>query len=437
MRKSILLILALLLCSAVAMASGTGDAKAAEDVKEITVKSCSGCSDWKSIEPLTKQFEEASGIKVNMEAHRNMKEAMMTAFAGGATGIDTFIHFPSDTDFEDAGYVIPLDGSVMPEAKLPDYVVNEMYPGFKEYLTYKGKIWAWPFSTDTTLLVYRTDILKKAGMAQPPKSWDDLVKFAKAGTEDTNNDGITDIFGYSYFFNTGSGVGSSHTTFRQYLWNNGGEYVDKDNNAVFASKEGVGALQFLADLRDKYKVVPPNVAQLGEDDVESLFMAGKIGGMLGFPKTSGRANAEGHALKGKVYITPHPYSVKPKSRLSGGAWYLPKATKKPLAALKYIEFITSEESCRFMHKIGLDWSPLLPRYEDPILAKEMPDRARFMKLYGASLKAATPEPRFKGKGQADAALSRWLDKIATGAVGIEEGLKSAQDEVNRIIKANR
>jgi ABC-type glycerol-3-phosphate transport system substrate-binding protein len=179
------------------------------------------------------------------------------------------------------------------------------------------------------------------------------------------------------------------------------------------------------------------VGQLDEDDVESAFMAGKIGAMLGFPKTSGRANQEGNPLKGKVYIAPHPYSVRPKSRLSGGAWYIPKTSTKKLAALDYIEFITNEESCRFMHKIGLDWSPLLPRYEDPKLMAEMPERARFMKVYGESLKAATPEPRFKGKGAADAALVRWVDKAYTGTMPIKEALDEAAKEVQKIIDANR
>ncbi len=413
----------------------TGGVSAATE--EITVFGPTSSSDWKSVVPLTKKFEEETGIKVNLEGGADAKQALMTAFAGGSTRYDAFLYFPADTDMEDAGYVIPLDGSFDPKLKIPDEIIQDVFPGFVEYLTYKGHFWAWPYSTDTTLLVYRSDLLEEAGFSTPPQTWEELLQFAQKVTADKDGDGIIDIWGYSYFFRPGAGTGESTTSFRQFLWTNGGKYLDEEGKPAFDSKEGIEALQFLLDLRDKYKVSPLNVAQLGEDDVESLFLAGKIASMLGFPKTAGRVTKPDHPLHGKVAVAPHPYKIKPASRLSGGAWYIPKSSQKKELAFQYIQFLTNADSTRFMHKMGLDWSPRMSFFNDPVLRQEVPERAEFLEIYGKALRNAIPEPRFKGKGQADVALSRALDRAATGVDTPEQALKNAAREILRIIRMNR
>ena len=47
-------------------------------------------------------------------------------------------------------------------------------------MTVDGKAYGVPWHVETRLLYYRTDIAKKAGVTEPPKTWDELKEMARA-----------------------------------------------------------------------------------------------------------------------------------------------------------------------------------------------------------------------------------------------------------------
>jgi len=403
--------------------------------QEITIYGSTASSDWKSIVPLVERFEKQTGIKVKVEGGRHWKEPLMTAFAAGSARYDAILGFPYDTDFEDAGFIIPLDGSYDPKIKIPDNLLQDILPSVRKYLTYKGKMHWLPYSTDTTMLVYRTDLIEEAGFPGPPVSWYDLVAYGMKLTKDTNGDGVPDIWGYAYYFKPTSG--NADLTFKQFLWNNGGEFTDETGRLVFDSQQGIEALKFLLDLRGKYRIVPWGVTTMDEDDIEALFKAGKYAMMNSFPKLWGACNREGHPLNGKVEVDFHPYSVRPASRVAGGAWAIPVTSKKKHLAWKFIQFMASFESQKFMQLMGLDYSALRSIYFDQEIRQKQPRRRHFYDVYTKMLEYGIPVPKFRGKGEVDALLNKILDQIAAGTMSVEEGLKKAAAEGNKIIERYR
>ncbi|MBW1695506.1 MAG: extracellular solute-binding protein [Deltaproteobacteria bacterium] len=161
-------------------------------------------------------------------------------------------------DFIRAGFFVPI----------PNYPKDQwesFSPAVKGAFAVGDKIYASPQWGNSRMLIYRKDYFKAAGLDpnKPPKTWDELVEYAKKLTIDKNKDGVIDQWGFYY---AGGRPEYGLETFLQYLYASGGRMYDDKGKCIVNSKEGVAALQFLADLRNKYKVVPKGVADYTEGD---------------------------------------------------------------------------------------------------------------------------------------------------------------------------
>ena len=78
-------------------------------------------------------------------------------------------------EFANAGWVEPWTG------KLKKQVIEGVFPNVIETASFEHKLYAAPFNTNTQLLWYRKDLVKK-----PPKTWDEMIeaaeKLKEAGT---------------------------------------------------------------------------------------------------------------------------------------------------------------------------------------------------------------------------------------------------------------
>jgi multiple sugar transport system substrate-binding protein len=140
-------------------------------------------------------------------------------------------------------------------------------------LKFQNKIYA--VSRDFTVfgLYYNKDMFAQSGVPYPDETWDwnTFLEAAKKLTKDTNGDGKIDQFGFS--------PEPWLDSFIYWIWENGGEIVSEDlKTCIINQPEAVEALQFIADMRTKYKVAPSVIAtqQPGQGSVE-LMSAGKLG----------------------------------------------------------------------------------------------------------------------------------------------------------------
>jgi multiple sugar transport system substrate-binding protein len=78
------------------------------------------------------------------------------------------------------GQYADLDGLI------PAKAFDDVKDNVKSFVTVKGKHYAYPMLVEpSTVLYYRTDLVKAAGLdpASPPKTWDELLTWAKALTQ--------------------------------------------------------------------------------------------------------------------------------------------------------------------------------------------------------------------------------------------------------------
>src|SRR6476620_10422366 len=160
---------------------------------------------------------------------------------------------------------------------LSDSVKSDLLPNFVQSGTYQGKMYGMPDLSSARALFYNTDLFAKAGIAGPPKTWDEFT--ADAQTVTALGDGT---IGYAMPL----GPEEAQAEFSIWLFNNGGAWKSDDGKWTINSPKNVETLAFLKKLADE-KVTQNNPGRTNRTDgAFALFGGGKAGMVVGFSPLS-------------------------------------------------------------------------------------------------------------------------------------------------------
>lgn len=184
-----------------------------------------------------------------------MRSGYIVAAIGGQ-GPD-LIYGPSDQvgPFEEMNIVLPLDT-----------IFNKEYLSHfndKALIYSNGRLWQIADKLGNHLtLVYNKDLVPI-----PPTTDKELIETGQSITKDFNGDGKIDQYGLVWNY-------TEPYFFIPFLTGYGGWIFDSTNTPTLNTPAMVNALNFIGDLRDKYKIIP-NEADYDIADV--LFKEGKAG----------------------------------------------------------------------------------------------------------------------------------------------------------------
>lgn len=211
---------------------------------------------------LVKSFEDDHpDIRVRLEGISGgvYESKLMTQFAGGVA--PDIIEIGSIVSpFMKKGVLMNLDPFIK------DFNIDDFYPETFIPFNYKDGIYVIPIRFATTVLFYNKDIFDREGIEYPDKSWtwDSLLNAAMRLTKDKDIDGKIEQFGYLPLY------------WNEFIFQNGGRIWNEDETECLLNQPmAVEALQFLADLRNKYKVTP-HFSQEKEEGNIQIFMQGKL-----------------------------------------------------------------------------------------------------------------------------------------------------------------
>jgi multiple sugar transport system substrate-binding protein len=156
---------------------------------------------------------------------------------------------------------------------LSSSVKSDLLPNFVASGTYQGKMYGMPDLSSARALFYNKDLFAQAGIAAPPKTWDEFVTDAKKIT------GLGDgTVGYAMPL----GPEEAQAEFSIWMFNNGGSWKT-DGKWAINSPQNVQTLQFLKDLSVTDKVTQNNPGKTNRTDgAFALFQSGKAGMVVGF-----------------------------------------------------------------------------------------------------------------------------------------------------------
>jgi sorbitol/mannitol transport system substrate-binding protein len=238
---------------------------AAANAQAITIATVNN-GDMIRMQGLTSEFNEAHpDITVNwVTLEENILRERVTtdiATGGGQYDILTIGNYEVPI-WGKQGWLVPLEFDAA-------YDVDDLLPAIRGGLTVEDELYGAPFYGESAFLMYRTDLLEKAGMTMPENpTWEFVGEAARAMT-----DRSADINGICLRGKAGWGenmalIGSMANSF-------GARWFDEEWTPQFDQPEWKEALQFYADLMKD--AGPSGASSAGFNENLTLFQQGKCG----------------------------------------------------------------------------------------------------------------------------------------------------------------
>ncbi len=216
------------------------------------------------IDQIARDFEAKNpDIKVNMEyvGYDYVHDKIVTGMAAKPPAYDAaMIDVIWPDEFIKAGYLLDVTNRVTADMKA------NMFPASWNGVTRNGKIYGMPWLMDVKYFMYNKDILDKAGITAPPKTWEELVDQAKI----IKQKGLSE-FPVIWSWNQKEGVVCDFTVL---LFGNGGAFLDANGKPVFNDDKGVQILTWMKQTIDDGLTNPSSISS-DEGGVETDFLAGK------------------------------------------------------------------------------------------------------------------------------------------------------------------
>src|SRR4030042_1942250 len=216
------------------------------------------------IDQIARDFEAQNpDIKVVSEdvCYDYVHDKIVTGMAATPPGYDAaMIDVIWPDEFIKAGYLLDVTDRVTDDMK------TNMFPASWNGVTRNGKIYGMPWLMDVKYFMYNQDILTKAGIAAPPKTWEELVDQATMIKEK----GLAE-FPIIWSWNQKEGVVCDFTVL---LFGNGGAFLDASGKPAFNNEKGVQVLTWMKETLDAGLSNPSSVSA-DEAAVETDFLAGK------------------------------------------------------------------------------------------------------------------------------------------------------------------
>jgi sorbitol/mannitol transport system substrate-binding protein len=218
-----------------------------------------------------------------------------------------------------------------------DYDIEDVFKSIRDGLSYNGKLYALPFYGESSMLMYRKDLLDEKGLKMPEQpTYDDIQKFADALTDKAKG-----IYGITLRGKPGWGenmafVGTLLNTF-------GATWFDMKWNPTIDTPEWKKAITFYIDLMKKDG--PPGSSANGFNENLTLFASGKAGMWIDATVAGGFLYDKAQSqVSDKVAYANAPIQATPNGShwLWSWAFAMPKAAKNAEAAEKFALWATSK-----------------------------------------------------------------------------------------------
>ncbi len=400
---------------------------------KISVLYFAGLPEGQRLKDNLPAFAEASGIEVNFQElpYDYIRPRQLQSFRNRTADFD--VVFVDDIwmyEYAHKGYVLELTDLV----RRSNYDFDDMKP---QVVDAEGKlddkIWLIPQRADVQVLFYnraifeddsvRRQVRRKLGRdLQVPASWEEYAETARA------------LSGLKA--PAGPVVGCAETLKRPHFafeffatryWSFSGRHFLENGQPVFASPEGIAALEYLRSLRD---VWAPGSLNAGHDETINAFVGGNVamipqwfafyallkqpgkglGNTLGVDLMPGKRLEDGKVLR--------------KPSIGGGSLGISANSVNRDEAWEFIKFMTSR---KIMSEAALAGEIVTRQsaYKNPAVAERNPA----VPIYLQSLEMSMFRPRSSNYAAIEAAIGEGVSRALAGETSAATALADASRAV--------
>jgi multiple sugar transport system substrate-binding protein len=412
-RKPILC--AALLAASVATALTVGTAHARTQATTITFWHAYS-SDSPEVKQLTSvlipQFEQTHpSIKVQQVAvpYDSLHQKLLTATAGGTLPDVVRSDIIWVPELANLGVLQPLD------TQMKDFkpLAAVTFPGALATNAWKGHYYGLPLDTNTRVLMYNSDALKKAGMTAPPKTWGQLQVLA-------NKLKGSDVAAFA-------DGGTSGWSILPWIWSGGGSLTNKELTKATGYLNGpksVAAVQFWVNMHRQGEAKFGNVdggAQTS-DGLATAKYATILDGPWMFPIFQGQY-PEFKLQTGLVPAGPGGKSI---SVVGGEDVVMTKASSHKAEAAEFIRYLLSKPAQTAMAQVG----QMAIRKD---LKAQLTTIHPYYGIFVDQLATARPRTPHPAWPKIDATLDSYVAKAIKGDLTVKAALTQAASEIDALL----
>jgi sorbitol/mannitol transport system substrate-binding protein len=294
----------------------------------------------KDIADLTpKLFTQETGIKVNYTVldEGTLRQVTTRDVAAGGQQFDVaMIGMYEAPQFGSNGSLVDLTEQARSDSA---YAYDDIIESVRNGLSADGKLYASPFYAESSFLMYRKDVLDKAGVKMPDKpTWDEVAEIARK-VHSPDMAGIC-LRGKPGWGDLGAAFTTVLNTFGATWWSAKEDgSIDK---AMVDQPQFKEALSFYVDLVKS--AGEKDAANASFNECLSQYKDGKVAMWYDATVAAGLLEAEDSPVKGKNGYAPAPVK---ETEASGWLWSwalaIPKSTPKQDLAWKYIAWATGPD----------------------------------------------------------------------------------------------
>lgn len=324
-----------------------------------------------------------------------------------------------------------------------DYDVDDLLPAMRGGLSANGKLYAAPFYGESSMIMYRKDLVEAAGMAMPDNpTWGHVADVAAA-----IHDGDAGVYGICLRGKPGWGDNMAFLTTMANSF--GARWFDEKWMPQLDSPAWNHAVNFYVDLLRNYG--PPGSSANSFNEILALFNEGRCGMWIDATiAASFISDPRQSKVADQVAFAQAPVAVTHRGANWLWAWALavPSGTKQAGDARKFIEWATSKAYIELVAETnGWGSVPTGTRqstYDNPnfqsaavfadaelaaILSADPSNSTQDPTPYTGVQFAAIPE--FQAIG---IAVGQQMSAALAGNVSVEEALAAAQTAADREMK---
>jgi len=322
------------------------------------------------------------------------------------------------------------------------YDVDDILPAIRNGLTVDGELFAAPFYGESSMVMYRKDLMEKAGLEMPEApTWEFIAKAARAMTDKDN-----EVFGICLRGKAGWGENMAFLTATANAF--GARWFDMEWKPQFDSEAWKKALTFYIDLMND--AGPPGASSNGFNENLALFQSGKCGMWIDATVAAAFVtNPQDSQVADKVGFALAPDTGLGKRGNWVWAWSLavPAGSKNVEAAKKFIAWATSKEYLELVaSKEG--WANVPPGTRASLYANPEYAKVPFASMTLKSIESADPTnptvdpvpyvgvqfvaiPEFQGLATA---VGQQFAAALAGSLSVDQALANAQNLADRTMR---
>ncbi|MFK4809682.1 ABC transporter substrate-binding protein [Devosia sp. ZW T5_3] len=361
----------------------------------------------------SKEFDEQNeDIVVEYRAipFDDLVNETLRAFAtGNAPDIVSFDN-PDFAMFSSRGAMLDITDRIAASTVIK---ADNYFAGPLNSVSWEGKYFGIPKYTDTIGVFYNKDLFAKAGITEPPTTWEQLAEYAEKLTDPANN-----VYGVTFSARAGE---EGTFQFLPLIQMSGGSYTDVNTDGA------IGALELWKKIIDN-GWASKDVLSLGQWDSTGTFNSGNAAMAISGPWEVDRMVEDAKFDWGVALLPTLTEGGDRSSALGGFDWGIMSTTKHPDEAFRALEYFASQDN-----RIFAEFGSIPARSDIPLPASGNALKDAALKVFQEQLKYAQPRGPHPEWQKISKAIYDAMQAALTGQMSAKDALDQAEATIKGIV----